>query len=102
MDSHQTFPGTERTPAAVVAELQYGPTMVSGPYRKRNGNRHDQAHPSRHCPDARKGSPFETAGRTHVGASESTDGRLWTLRRRAQDSVRPSFCAAPGWSPPLA
>jgi hypothetical protein len=36
MDSHQTFPGTERTPAAVVAELQYGPTMVSGPYRKRN------------------------------------------------------------------
>ena len=39
MDSHQTFPGTERTPAAVVAELQYGPTMVSGPYRKRNGLR---------------------------------------------------------------
>jgi hypothetical protein len=37
MDSHQTFPGTERTPAAVVAELQYGPTMVSVPYRKRNG-----------------------------------------------------------------
>jgi hypothetical protein len=36
------------------------------------------------------GSPFETAGRTHVGASETrrSAGRLRALRRRTEASVR--------------
>jgi len=61
MDSHHTFPGTERTPAAVVAELQYGPTMVSGPYRKRNDIRDGESANGALC------SRQLTAAERHMG-----------------------------------
>jgi hypothetical protein len=96
MDSHQTFPGTERTPAAVVAELQYRQRWSAGCLEWGTGYGHRAA---RHrcmsrseVEDVRMTRPVTIPG---PGRQMGRAALLLPLRRHVLRAARQAQLAAP-------